>query len=174
MDHRPRRRSQIQELLRSERVESQEHLQELLQARGVIVAQATLSRDLRALGVVKGPSGYFLPDDLRLVGAAGHAGGASRVRLNGDVHSTLERSLQMYVQKVDVGGNLIVLRTGPGHAQIVGLEIDRAPLDGVMGTIAGDDTIFIAVRSERRAHHLARELRHAAGLDARPLAGVGA
>lgn len=152
MNHRPRRHSLIAHLLRSQSVESQEHLQELLAAKGVHVAQATLSRDLRALGVVKGPSGYFLPDEVRVAPIVGEG--------------SLARTLNMFVRSVDVGGSLVVLRTGPGHAQIVALELDRSPPDNMMGTIAGDDTIFIASRSERRAQQLASWLRDQAGLRA--------
>ena len=65
----------------------------------------------------------------------------------------------MFVVRIEAGGNLVVLRTGPGHAQVVALEFDRRPPEGLMGTIAGDDTVFLATKSERRASALARELR---------------
>ncbi|MBX3364169.1 MAG: arginine repressor [Phycisphaeraceae bacterium] len=159
MDHRPRRQALIASILRRQHVESQDQLQAILAEQGITVAQATLSRDLRALGVVKGPSGYFLPDQPGPLPA--YEPGA------------LARTLGMFVRSVDVGGNLVVLRTGPGHAQIVALELDRSPPENILGTIAGDDTIFIAARSENRAQQLAESLRRNAGLDS-ALHGVGA
>ena len=71
MDQRLKRHAQIASLLRAQRVESQEHLQDLLAERGVRVAQATLSRDLKALGVMKGPAGYILAEDLGAFVAGG-------------------------------------------------------------------------------------------------------
>ncbi|MCC6285283.1 MAG: arginine repressor [Phycisphaerales bacterium] len=157
MDQRPKRQAQISALLRAQRVESQEHLQTLLAERGVHVAQATLSRDLKALGVMKGSSGYVLAEDLGgLASLPGEVDGPSE-------NPALQRAVGMFVVRVDVGGSLVVLRTGPGHAQVVALELDRRPPDGLMGTIAGDDTVFLAMKTERRAAMLARELRSMLG-----------
>ena len=153
MDQRLKRQAQITSLLRAQRIESQEHLQELLSERGVQVAQATLSRDLKALGVMKGPSGYVLAEDLG--GYASPLGEPDAASEN----PALQRAIGMFVVRVDAGGTLVVLRTGPGHAQVVALEFDRRPPEGLMGTIAGDDTIFLAMKSERRAATLARDIR---------------
>jgi len=142
-----RRRELIAEALSGGPVPGQERLRALLARRGVRITQATLSRDLRAMGVVRGPDGYALP------GAASPSGGGA-----------LESALREYLLRADVAGTFVVLRTGPGHAQVVGLELDRAPLVGQLGTIAGDDTIFIAAQTEARARRMARHLKELAGL----------
>jgi transcriptional regulator of arginine metabolism len=147
MSDRARRRSLIADLLSRQTVASQEKLAELLADRGVRTTQTTLSRDLREMAVVKGPEGYLLPESRTAPGPR-----------------QLERTLQTYVTSVAAGGTIVVLKTGPGHSQIVGLEIDRAPPDGVLGTIAGDDTIFIATKSEATAKRVATLIRKEAGL----------
>jgi transcriptional regulator of arginine metabolism len=113
------------------------------------VTQATLSRDLRDLGVVKGPRGYLLPNHL--------AGPPAEAR-------HLERLLPAELLAAAVGGNLVVLRTQPGHANALAVEIDKAQLREALGTIAGDDTIFIAARGPGQARRLLRRLRRSAGL----------
>lgn len=118
-----------------------------LERAGIRATQATISRDLRELGAVKGPSGYELPTDQQRRDGAG-----------------LGRALQAYLLSAKATGVLVVLRTGAGHAQIVALELDRTPPEGVLGNIAGDDTIFVATTSEQRAQRLESELRGIAGL----------
>jgi len=147
MSDRARRRSLIESVLSRGPVASQEKLAGLLADRGVRTTQTTLSRDLREMGVVKGPDGYVLPGS--------KTAPETRER---------ERALTTWVTSVTAGGTIVVLTTGPGHAQIVALEIDRAPPDGVLGTVAGDDTIFVATRSERTAKAVLAELREEAGL----------
>lgn len=156
MDGRNKRHKRIIELIEQSRITSQEHLQSLLREAGIEVAQATLSRDLRELGVVKGGGGYMLP-------------GARPKRPPTDAASfdgkALRSVLAAFVLSVDQGQNLVVLRIGPGHAQLIAIEIDRAGLPGAMGSVAGDDTIFIAARSDQHAEILAAELRKLAGLN---------
>jgi transcriptional regulator of arginine metabolism len=130
-------------------VVSQEQLQALLERDGIRATQATLSRDLRELGVVKGPAGYSLPGE----GAPARRDGKE-----------LAHTLKSYLTSVDRGGNLLVLRTGPGRAQPVALELDNARLEGVLGTVAGDDTIFVAAKSNEQAGHLLRFFKTAAGV----------
>lgn len=151
MTQRPRRQSRIVELIRAGSVTSQDQLRELLESGGLQVTQATLSRDLRALGVVKAADGYHLPE----------TGGT-----NGSMaHEELARALGMYAFSVREAGSMVVLRTGPGHAQIVAVGLDRAGLDEAVGTIAGDDTIFIATAGEDAAGRLAQKLRELAGIE---------
>jgi transcriptional regulator of arginine metabolism len=156
MDQRPRRHRRIAELLARREVRSQEALRELLAQEGLEVAQATLSRDLRELGVRKGPGGYELPSS-----NGNGAGYAPPV-----VHAPLQRALAAYALSVEAAGSLVVIKTGPGQAQLVAFELDRSPPDGVAGTIAGDDTIFIACRSVAACARLASFLRELAGLPA--------
>ena len=151
MAQKPRRLTLIRTMLLRERVESQEHLARLLAERGVEVTQATLSRDLHALGVLKGPDGYTLPE---------------RAGPGETAHSDLGRAARMYVLAALRGGNLVVLRTGPGHAHALALEIDRAEPQGVLGTIAGDDTVFVAAGTPADASKFLRLVRSLAGLAA--------
>lgn len=147
MDEQHRRRDLIQDLLGRGPVESQEKLSEVLSRQGVRATQATISRDLREIGAVKGPDGYVLPASNPVASELG-----------------LERALRGFVRNVDRGATMVVLKTGPGHAQLVALELDRSPPAGVIGTIAGDDTIFLATRSERAAVQLVHRLRSLGGL----------
>lgn len=147
MDEQHRRRELIADVLARGPVESQEKLTEMLAKHGVRATQATISRDLREIGAVKGPDGYVLPT----VPPPGSEIG-------------LERALKGFVKGVDRGATLVVLKTGPGHAPLVAAELDKTPPAGVIGTIAGDDTIFIATRSERAAVQLVQRLRTLGGL----------
>lgn len=158
------RRRLIQELLRAERVHSQDELRRRLRQQGVRAEQATLSRDLHALGVVKGPDGYALPE-APLSGAPARA--------------ELRQLVRQYVVAADATGPLTVIRTGPGRAQPVGLALDNSRIEGLLGTIAGDDTIFVAARDAAMASRLAVLMRSlAAGStiadDAFDLAQAGA
>jgi transcriptional regulator of arginine metabolism len=128
------RHAAILELIRTHRVPSQEALRELLATRGIDVAQATLSRDIRHLGLVKTPddqggSAYVVP-----------AGGA-------DVAPTLSRLLPALYVGADGVGNLLVLKTLVGGAQPIAVAIDGEGWPEIVGTIGGDDTILIVLRS---------------------------
>lgn len=157
MPSRPQRHALITEVLAEGPVPSQDALLARLLGLGVRTTQATLSRDLRELGVVKGPEGYLLP------GAP--SGPAARRRVRGlAATGSLERVVGQYVVSVKTGVGLVVLKTGPGHAQVVALELDRVPPAGVIGTVGGDDTVFVAVSDAERVETLASEMRAMAGL----------
>jgi len=151
MTSKPRRQRLILDLIQQGRVPNQERLADLLRQRNLPVTQATLSRDLHELGVVKGSDGYALPD-----------------RTNGDpaprTAPNLERALKDFLLRADIGGNLAVLHTGPGRAPLLALEIDRAGIKPILGTVAGDDTVFVATRSPREANKLLTRFRHLAGI----------
>jgi transcriptional regulator of arginine metabolism len=149
MAEKPRRQQTILEVVQSRPVASQDQLAAALRQAGIETTQATLSRDLRELGVVKGPSGYMIPGDT-----------VSRPPSNGE----LERAVRTYLVRAESAGNLAVLHTGPGRAPLLALEIDRARLKPVLGTVAGDDTIFIAARTPREAGRVLRDLRQMAGM----------
>jgi transcriptional regulator of arginine metabolism len=131
-------------------VRSQTELGRLLRAEGLDAAQPTLSRDIHELGLVKGPNGYMLPE------AA--AAPAAEPSVPGRREEGVRRLIRQYVLSVDVAASLVVLRTPPADAQPVALAIDAASLEGVVGTLAGDDTIFLATRSDAQARELARRL----------------
>ncbi len=152
MTAKARRQSLIRSLVPTTPIESQEQLQRLLEASGIRVTQGTLSRDLREIGVVKGSRGYMLPES--------NGGGAPA-----EPQGRLDRAvLRSFVISVEAAGSLVVAKTGPGRAQVVAVELDGAGLPGVVGTLAGDDTIFLATRSPRGAERLALQLRQIAGL----------
>ena len=134
-DSRLRRQKAIAELIRAEPLTSQEEVTHRLGAQGYSVTQATVSRDLDQMGAVKvkraGVMRYALPDQL------GDSDWAA---------SRLSRIMAEWVLSVEAAGTLIVFKTPPGSAHLVGLALDQARLPEVAGTISGDDTLFVALR----------------------------
>ncbi|MGP1309000.1 MAG: arginine repressor [Phycisphaerales bacterium] len=147
-----RRGRLISDFLANREIHSQEQLRELLKEEGVDVTQATLSRDLRDLGVVKTPDGYVLPEP-----------GAERF-LKVDRQHQVERGIRQHLIEAETAGNLAVLKTAPGHAQALAVVLDGASVDGVVGTIAGDDTLFLACKSGERCRAIVHRFRTLAGL----------
>lgn len=150
------RHQQITDLVTHQGVRSQGELAQLLADRGVIVTQATLSRDLVELDAVKvrsrsGGLVYAVPSEggNRLPTTSGETpGSASRLaRLSAELLLSAEGS-----------ANIVVLRTPPGAAQFLASALDKAELDEVMGTIAGDDTVLVITRDPARSAKLVRRL----------------
>ena len=141
-----RRQTLILELVDHEVVTSQEMLQRRLKTRGVSATQATLSRDLKELGLVKraGDGAYSRPGQE----------GASPETTMAQLQRVAVRSLSR-TARVD---QLVVLRTPPGEAQHLALAIDRADLPGVVGTIAGDDTVLVIAAGARQAAAFLRRI----------------
>lgn len=141
-----RRQAVVLELIGREEIRSQEQLRARMRARGYDVTQATLSRDIRDLGLVKrsADGAYQQPGAEPAVPPA--AGAA------------LQRAMAEYASGVDCVQQLVVVRTGAGMAQPLALAIDRAKLDEVVGTLAGDDTILVISRDARHARALAKQL----------------
>ena len=143
------RQARIVTLLSSRSVHSQGELAALLADDGIDVTQGTLSRDLEELGAVKlrGADGgigvYVVPEDGSPV--RGVLGGTDR----------LSRLLSELLVGTDASGNIAVLRTPPGAAHYLASAIDRAALPDVVGTIAGDDTIFAMAREPMTGADLA-------------------
>ena len=146
-----RRLSAIREVVDHEPVHSQEQLRQRLATLGFVVTQATLSRDIKELGLVKRSSD----------GAYQTAGGPERSSTAAAVVS-LSRALGEFLLGLDVAQQLVVVKTGPGQAQLLGLAIDRAKLTDVIGTIAGDDTILVVCRDSRSAQVARNTLEHLA------------
>ncbi|MGX7829282.1 arginine repressor [Actinokineospora sp. 24-640] len=149
MTTRTARHARIAAIVANQTIRSQTELARLLAAEGVEVTQATLSRDLDELGAVKlrgvdgGAPVYVIPEDGSPV--RGVQGGTSR----------LARLLGELLVSADASGNLAVLRTPPGAAQFLASAIDRAALDDVVGTIAGDDTLAVICREPVTGRELA-------------------
>lgn len=139
-----RRRREILALVGRGGVRSQEDLQRRLRRRGIAVAQPTLSRDLKALGLAKTPSGYVTAG----VGvpAAARAG-------------ALDRAVDEFVLSVRAAASLVVVRTPPAGAHPLARALDEADLPEVVGTIAGDDTVFVATTGPAAARLVERRLR---------------
>ena len=138
------RQTLIRTLVEQEPITSQELLRTRLHARGIDVTQATLSRDIRELGLVKRTAdGAY-----RSLGTAAQADPAG-------AETGLARATAEYLRRQEVVGNMIVLRTGTGQAQSLAVAIDRAPSAEIVGTIAGDDTILVICRSTDGARAVA-------------------
>jgi transcriptional regulator of arginine metabolism len=146
-----RRQSLILDVIQREPVRSQEQLRRRMRAAGFDVTQATLSRDIRELGLVKGgqDGAYQTPP------AAGSNGQASR--------SLLQRALADYLTRLDQVQQLVLLRTGLGHAGSLCALLDSARLPEVVGTLAGEDTILVITADVRRARALVKRLEAMAG-----------
>ncbi len=146
------RQARIVAILSSAAVSSQSELAALLADEGIDDTQATLSRDLEELGAVKlrgadgGVGVYIVPEDGSPV--RGVSGGTAR----------LSRLLSELLVSVDASANLAVLRTPPGAAHYLASALDRAALPYVVGTIAGDDTVFVAAREPMTGAELAGTL----------------
>ena len=152
-----RRREEILRIVRETAVHSQDELLAALREHGFTVTQPTLSRDLRELGLVKTPNGYVSPEALAPVAAF-----ASRV-----VEHRFEQLVRDSVVSAEAAMNLVVIKTPIAAAQPLASAIDATEIDDAMGTIGGDDTIFIAFRTPAAAAAFARRVHEIAGLSPR-------
>ncbi|MQA89009.1 MAG: arginine repressor [Gemmatimonas sp.] len=148
--HKPQRHSEILDIVRHKRVHSQEVLREQLARRGVDVAQATLSRDIRELGLVKVPddeggSAYTIPTHIT------------------DPTPALARLLPALYLGADGVGNLLVVKTLTGGAQPIAVALDWEEWPEIVGTVAGDDTILVILRSPTHLDSVSTRLRGLAG-----------
>jgi transcriptional regulator of arginine metabolism len=144
---RARRLARVAQLLSGRRFSSQEELGRALAREGVSVTQATLSRDLRSLGVAKRHD----------------ASGKPTYELPGPAVETLDRERQLvdlrtFVNQVRIAQNLVVVRTPPGHANGVARAIDLANFEGIVGSVAGDDTVLVVMEDGAGARRLKRDL----------------
>lgn len=153
------RRMRITEVLNSEHIHSQEELRTILCSEGFDVTQATVSRDLLELGAVKASPGaerafYIVP---------GEAGADTTSEL-----ARLARTAHELVVSVEHSANIVVVRTPPGAAQYFASALDRSQWAPVLGTVAGDDTVFLVTRNPRGGATVASELLSMA--EGRPMA----
>lgn len=141
-DIRRKRQDAILAIIQAQPVASQTQLVTLLRARGLDATQSSVSRDLKALGVTKLTAGYAPPDN------------ASRAT---DRELTL---LGEFVRKIETAGaNLTVVKTAIGAAQRVAVYLDRTDWPEIVGTLSGDDSIFIATRNASEQRRLVAKLR---------------
>src|SRR5450759_5807437 len=148
------RQHRITKLLETMAVGSQTHLVELLAGEGVEATQTTVSRDLEELGALKvrlpgGDTADALPElPSQQVAPEDH----------------LRRVLGEWVVEADHSGNLIVLRTPPGSAHVVGSALDRSGFPGVIGTVAGDDTVLVVASEATGGARVAEQLAAVSGI----------
>jgi transcriptional regulator of arginine metabolism len=135
----------ILDVIHRESITSQEMLRQRLQAEGVVVTQATLSRDLKELGVVKRASDGAYQ---RLTAGFSPA----------DAIGSLQRTTAEFLLRAERSEQLVVLRTDSGQAALLAIAIDRATLSEVLGTVAGDDTILVICRDAQAAQSLVQRL----------------
>ena len=152
---RSQRLRDLYKLLHEGRAATQVELVRELRAAGHEITQATVSRDLRAIGAIKvrvnGEPAYRLPDDVPTA-----AEGELTAR-------NLARVLNEFAVGIRPAGSLVIVSTPPGHAGAVARALDLAGVDDVLGTLAGDDTIFVATADAGSAQRLAARWSDAAG-----------
>lgn len=147
-----RRQAVVLEIVEREGINSQEQLRQRLRERGFEATQATLSRDIRDLGLVKSAAdgAYRAPG----------SSAADRVA----TEAALEQAVAEYLRFIEPVEQLVVLKTDVGKAQPLALAIDRASVPEIVGTIGGDDTILVICRTRAEADTLVARLRRLAGL----------
>lgn len=143
------RHTKIREIIEHYVVETQDDLAEALRKEGIEVTQATVSRDIKELMLIKVPTGdghyrYAFPKDQNVVFS----------------QSRMERTFQDSVIDLDFSENIIVLRTMPGTAQAVAYNIDYVKWPEVLGTVAGDDTIFVVVKPSDKVPYVMDKFRN--------------
>lgn len=155
------RQAKITELLEKQVISTAAQLVNLLQIEGWAVTQATVTRDLQELGSIKirdenGSRRIVLADTPKIAPAP---------------VDHLRRMMGEWVISVERSANLVVVRTPPGCAHVVASALDRSALSGVLGSIAGDDTVLIIASDTLGGEGLAQQLRALAGLDSAGLKG---
>ena len=141
------RQNVIMEIITKQNIETQNQLLEALAARGVKSTQATLSRDIRDMRLIKelGPNGNY-----RYVMAASQD--------STDLDARLKKIFKECVLSYDLAQNILVIKTLPGLAQAAGSTLDGMDIPGLVGTIAGDDTAFLALKDPDAAVKLYHEI----------------
>ncbi|WP_425448587.1 arginine repressor [Dethiothermospora halolimnae] len=130
------RQAKVLELIEKNEIETQEELLEYLKNSGIDVTQATVSRDIR---------------ELRLVKVLSKNGRYKYAAMGQNQEGTTDRLLKIFKNSIismETAGHLLVIKTLPGAAQISGSAIDALDMEQIVGTIAGDDTVFVAVRNK--------------------------
>jgi transcriptional regulator of arginine metabolism len=138
------RHNAILELVRSGEITSQDDLMRGLKARNIAVSQSTLSRDIQELRLAKAGGVYTVVD---AEAAPAHSEGSS------------ERIMREFMTGSDVAQNIVVVKTGPGHASTVSQALDEAAWPEWVGSIAGENTVFVVARSSKDARKLQQRLR---------------
>lgn len=142
------RQAMILEIIEKESIETQEQLQQRLAEQGVVCTQATISRDIKQLHLVKEPAGQ---------GVYRYTVSSQRSRLN--VADKLRTIFRESITSVDFAQNIVVVKTMPGLAGAAGAALDSMDIPGVVGSLAGDDTALLVLRDAAGAETLCEELK---------------
>jgi transcriptional regulator of arginine metabolism len=142
------RQTKILNLVRAYPILSQLELARQLKAAGLTATQATLSRDLRELNLIKTTQGYRPPDALGSV--------------EGN-HNQQRHTISQFVTEVAAAGNLVVVKTNPGNASPVARALDTIGWREIVGTVAGDDTILVVTPDQPKARLVRKRLMELAG-----------
>jgi transcriptional regulator of arginine metabolism len=137
------RQGSIVEIARKRLVRSQEELASLLKREGIAVTQSTLSRDIRELGLVKIRGSYQISGQLN----------------SAPPNEILRRAFGQFVVRTGVSGNIVMIKTSPGNAHSIGVVLDAAQWPEVLGTVAGDDTVFVLLRNGHFAKRVLGRIR---------------
>lgn len=154
MSTKQQRQQMISRLIGQEVVASQQQLQDLLRGQGIEATQATISRDLEELGAVK----------IRVAGGETAYAIAEYAPARIAPSDQLRRVMAEWVAEVTSSGNLVVIRTPPGCAHVVASALDRSGLQGILGTVAGDDTILCVAAEDVGGAGVAQQLRDLSGV----------
>lgn len=127
------RQGRILDIVRGRVVKSQEELSSLLKEEGSDVTQSTLSRDIRELGLVKARGRYQVSGE----------------QPPGPPDDVVRRAFEQFVIRTGLSGNILMIRTSPGNAHSIGAVLDAVQWPEVLGTVAGDDTVFVLLRKEQ-------------------------
>lgn len=145
------RHSAIRELVAHSPVNSQDELRRKLRRRGFAVTQATLSRDLHELRLLKGPGGYSLP--------SANGNGSAATADEDDAPPSLAEMIESFGLRVTRAMNQVVISTVMGGAQPVAAALDHEEWPAVVGTLAGDDTVLVICLDQRRAADVESKIR---------------
>mgnify|MGYP000943474127 FL=1 len=141
------RQTKILELISKKEVETQEELAEGLKAMGIDVTQATISRDIKELRLVK------------VMAKSGKYKYATIGQSQEGITDRLNKIFENSVVSIDTAVNIIIIKTIPGAAQICASAIDYMGVDSIGGTLAGDDTVFVAIKSVEAVENVLEEFK---------------
>ena len=142
------RQRRILEIVEREAIDTQEQLQQKLQEQGVTCTQATISRDIKQLHLIKEPIGQ---------GRYRYTVSSQRNKLN--VADKLRTIFRESIVSIDFAQNIVVIKTMPGLANAAGAALDGMSIPGVVGSLAGDDTALLVMRNTEAAELLCQEIK---------------
>lgn len=147
-----KRHLKILNLIKKEDIGTQQELVARLHEAGIEVTQATVSRDIKKLGLIKVPDGH-----------GGYKYSLSSKRSKGDVEDWMKKMIQDFVVEMDYSENIIVLKTLLGTASGLGAAIDNSKWEKILGTVAGDDTILLVVKDRKYTDEVFNKIKELLG-----------